>query len=76
MVTWIEDPAGLAFDFLAPTLQVYRLIHRFPHTPDLVDEAALKSMDRAAEEGHGSLTLQSSHLSDNGTSLRRFPRSV
>ncbi len=51
MVTWIEDPAGLAFDFLAPTHQVYRLIHRFPHTPDMVDEAALKAMIALLKKG-------------------------
>lgn len=51
IVTWIEDPAGLAFDFLAPSLQVYRLIHRSPHTPDLLDEAALKALIALLKKG-------------------------
>jgi len=30
---------------------VYRLIHRFPHSPDMVDEAALKAMVALLKKG-------------------------
>ena len=38
---------------------VYRLIHRFPHSPDMVDEEALKAMVALLKKGRGGLTLLS-----------------